>query len=170
MQKAAGGIAGFIVAARQLLGGADPHHVAGFGALIGVFAFAAIIFAAPLGSAMLLGVGTVLIGFGAGLFTHATLTACMQAAPAGQAGLALGIWGAAQATAAGVAIGVGGALRDLAGALALDGSLGPGLVSAATGYGVVYTLEIALLFATMVAVGPLVRPHPFARAVPSLQP
>ena len=168
--QAAGGIAGFIVAARQLLGGADPHRVAGFGALIGVFAFAAIIFAAPLGSAMLLGVGTVLIGFGAGLFTHATLTACMQAAPAGQAGLALGIWGAAQATAAGVAIGVGGALRDLAGALALDGSLGPGLVSAATGYGVVYTLEIALLFATMVAVGPLVQPHPFARAVPSLQP
>ncbi|MBC7433307.1 MAG: MFS transporter [Rubritepida sp.] len=167
---AAGGIVGFVVAARQLVGGADPHRVAGFGALVGVFAFAAIIFAAPLGSGLLLAFGTILIGFGAGLFTHATLTACMQAAPAGQAGLALGIWGAVQATSAGVAIGLGGALRDLAGGLAMNGALGPGLVSPATGYGVVYMLEIALLFATMVAVGPLVRPYHFARAVPSLQP
>jgi BCD family chlorophyll transporter-like MFS transporter len=48
--------------------------------------------------------------------------------------------------------------------------MGPGLVHAATGYGVVYSLEIALLFATLIAVGPLVRPAALARAVPSLQP
>jgi len=167
---AAGGIAGFVVAARRLVNGADPHRVAGFGALIGIFAFAFIIFSAPMNSQFLLSLGTVLIGFGAGLFTHATLTACMQAAPAGQAGLALGIWGAVQATSAGVAVGVGGALRDIVSAFALDGGMGPGLVHAATGYGVVYSLEIALLFATLIAVGPLVRPAALARAVPSLQP
>ena len=164
---AAGGIAGFIVAARRLLAGADPHRVAGFGALVGIAAFGAIIFAAPFQLAPLLSVGAVLVGFGAGLFTHATLTACMQAAPAGQAGLALGIWGAVQATSAGIAIGLGGALRDLAGGLAMNGSLGEGLISPATGYGVVYALEIALLFATLVAVGPLVRPAPALRFVPS---
>lgn len=167
---AAGGIAGFVIAARRLVDGADPHRVAGFGTVIGVFAFAAVIFSAPLASASMLYGGTLLIGLGAGLFTHATLTACMQAAPAGQAGLALGIWGAVQATSAGVAIGLGGALRDLAGGLAASGTLGAGLVSPATGYGVVYALEIILLFATMVAVGPLVRPHPTVRCVPSLQP
>jgi len=167
---AAGGIVGFVVAARRLVDGADPHRVAGFGALIGIFAFAFIIFSAPMNSQFLLSLGTVLIGFGAGLFTHATLTACMQAAPAGQAGLALGIWGAVQATSAGVAVGVGGALRDIVSAFAIDGGMGPGLVHAATGYGVVYSLEIALLFATLIAVGPLVRPAALARAVPSLQP
>ena len=164
---AGGGIAGFVVAARQLVGGADPHRVAGFGALIGVFAFGCIIFAAPFTSQALLAFGTILIGFGAGLFTHATLTACMQAAPVGQAGLALGIWGAVQATSAGVAIGLGGVLRDLVSGLAMNGSLGPGLISPATGYGTVYALEIVLLFATMVAVGPLVRSANSSRAVPS---
>lgn len=168
--QAAGGIVGFIIAARRLVNGADPHRVAGFGALIGIFAFAFIIFAAPLGSQFLLSLGTLLIGFGAGLFTHATLTACMQAAPAGQAGLALGIWGAVQATSAGVAVGVGGAMRDLVSSAAMAGQLGPGLLHPATGYAAVYGLEITLLFATLIAVGPLVRPAARALSVPSLQP
>jgi len=167
---ASGGIVGFIVAARRLVGGSDPHRVAGFGALIGAVAFVFIIFAAPMNSHALLSLGTVLIGFGAGLFTHATLTSCMQAAPAGQAGLALGIWGAVQATSAGVAIGVGGAMRDIVSAAAMGGHLGPGLLHPATGYAAVYSLEIILLFATLVAVGPLVRPAARVLAVPSLQP
>ena len=64
-----------------------------------------------------------------------------------------------QATAAGVAIAVGGGLRDAVSALALDGALGPVLASPVTGYGVVYHLEILLLFAALVAIGPLVRPY-----------
>jgi BCD family chlorophyll transporter-like MFS transporter len=41
--------------------------------------------------------------------------------------------------------------------LAADGSLGPALADASVGYAFVYHLEIALLFATLVAIGPLVR-------------
>ena len=72
-------------------------------------------------------------------------------------GLALGAWGAAQATAAGVGIAIGGGLRDVVGEAALAGRLGEGLNAPATGYSAVYNLEILLLFATLVAIGPLVR-------------
>jgi BCD family chlorophyll transporter-like MFS transporter len=41
--------------------------------------------------------------------------------------------------------------------LAADGVLGPALDMPATGYSFVYHVEIALLFATLVAIGPLVR-------------
>jgi BCD family chlorophyll transporter-like MFS transporter len=75
----------------------------------------------------------------------------------GESGLALGAWGAVQATSAGLAIALGGAVRDGVGHLAAHGSLGPALTGAATGYSVVYHIEIALLFATLVAIGPLVR-------------
>ncbi len=100
----------------------------------------------------------------------ATLTAAMTMPIGGIAGrgLALGAWGAAQATAAGVAIAIGGGLRDLIGQAALSGRLGEGLNAPATGYSVVYHLEIVLLFATLVAIGPLVRtfttdPNPAGR-------
>jgi BCD family chlorophyll transporter-like MFS transporter len=72
-------------------------------------------------------------------------------------GLALGAWGAVQASAAGLAIAVGGALRDIVSAAATEGWLGSALAHPATGYSFVYHLEIALLFATLVALGPLVR-------------
>jgi BCD family chlorophyll transporter-like MFS transporter len=62
-----------------------------------------------------------------------------------------------QATCAGVAIAVGGALRDGVDQLATSGLLGEALAGPATGYGFVYHVELALLFATLVAVGPLVR-------------
>ena len=154
---ALGGIIGLVLAARALGGGWDAHRVAGAGVLLGAFAFAAIIFAAPLDSPALFGCGAMLIGFGAGLFAHATLTACMGAAPPGQVGLALGAWGATQASAAGLGVAVGGLLRDGVGALALTGRLGEALASTATGYGTVYLVEIALLFATLAAMGPLVQ-------------
>ena len=48
-------------------------------------AFSAVIFAAPLDSPSLFRVGTVLIGFGGGLFAVGTLTAAMALAPRGQA-------------------------------------------------------------------------------------
>jgi BCD family chlorophyll transporter-like MFS transporter len=75
----------------------------------------------------------------------------------GQIGMALGIWGAVQASAAGGAIALGGLIRDGVGELATRGVLGEALNTPSTGYSVVYHIEIYLLFATLVALGPLVR-------------
>ena len=166
---AAGGVLGFLLAARWLLRGVDPFRVAGLGIVIGTLAFSAVIFSAPLLSVALYASGAFAIGFGGGLFAHATLTAAMVVAPKDQVGLALGTWSAVQATAAGVAIAVGGLLRDLVTGLVGTGVLGPALDVPATGYLVVYHLEIALLFATLVALGPLVRTTARGLARPSSQ-
>jgi BCD family chlorophyll transporter-like MFS transporter len=154
---AMGILAGFAVAARSLGRSGDPYQLAAFGLLVGVAAFSCVIFSAPLVSPLLLRIGTVLIGFGGGLFAVGTLTAAMDLTGTGQYGLALGAWGAVQATAAGAAIALGGGLRDLVSRLAIDGALGAALSMPATGYNFVYHLEIGLLFATLVAIGPLVR-------------
>jgi MFS transporter, BCD family, chlorophyll transporter len=157
---AAGSLAAFALAARQLGRGVDPHRIAAYGALAGLPAFAAVVFAAPLGSAGLFRAGTVLVGFGGGLFAVGTLTAAMALESSERIGLALGAWGAVQATAAGLAIAAGGLLRDLFSSLAAHGLLGPALTDASTGYGVVYHLELGLLFATLIVIGPLVRHAP----------
>ena len=149
---AIGGLAGFGLASRVLSRGADPFRMAGYGALAGIPAFAAVILAAPQGSAALFGAGTLLIGFGAGLFGHGTLTATMKCAPPGQTGLALGAWGAVQASAAGLAIALGGVLRDAVAAARL-----PDLLNPEAGYDAVYGLEIALLVVTLATLLPLVR-------------
>jgi BCD family chlorophyll transporter-like MFS transporter len=160
---AAGALAAFALAARVLSRGLDPCRLAAYGATAGLFAFAAVIFAAPLESPLLFRGGTVLIGFGGGLFAVGTLTAAMGIELEDATGLALGAWGAVQATAAGVAIALGGALRDVVGSLAAQGALGPTLTSNAVGYGFVYQFELLLLFLTLIAIGPLVR----RRAVPA---
>ncbi|RVU20752.1 MFS transporter [Methylobacterium oryzihabitans] len=154
---AVGGGIGLVTAARWLNRGGDPFRVAAAGAVIGIAAFSAVVFAAPLGSGSLFACGVALIGLGGGLFAHGTLTASMAGAQPEQTGLALGAWGAVQATAAGAAIAASGILRDLGSALAVSGRLGEGLAEASTGYLVVYHIEIGLLFATLVAIGPLVR-------------
>jgi BCD family chlorophyll transporter-like MFS transporter len=154
---ALGTLAGFGLAARTLGRNADPYRIAGFGAAAGVFAFSAVIFAAPLNSVLLFRIGTALIGFGGGLFAAGTLTAAMALARGGESGLALGTWGAVQATAAGSGIALGGGIRDAVTSLASNGMLGRALTDPATGYSVVYHIEVALLFATLVAIGPLVR-------------
>lgn len=154
---AGGTLAGFALAARHLTHGMNPHRLAAYGALIGAFAFAIVIFAAPLGSVLLFQTGTVLIGFGSGLFLVGTLTAAMNLADTVQSGLALGAWGAVQATAAGVAIAAGGAIRDLIASLADRGLLGPAVTDPSAGYSAVYHIEIVLLFAAIVAIGPLAR-------------
>jgi MFS transporter, BCD family, chlorophyll transporter len=164
---AVGGLVGFALASRWLSHGFDPFRMAAFGTLTGLLAFAAVIFSAPLQSASLFGIGTALIGFGAGLFGHGTLTATMNLAPEGQTGLALGAWGAAQASAAGIAIALGGAIRDGVSVLAEQGLLGDALNNPATGYSVVYHIEIALLFVTLIAIGPLVRTTRSRRREPS---
>jgi BCD family chlorophyll transporter-like MFS transporter len=149
---ALGGLFGFGLASKVLSRGADPFRMACWGALVGVPAFVCVILAAPLASPLLFAIGTGLIGFGAGLFGHGTLTATMNFAPPEQAGLALGSWGAVQASAAGLAIALGGILRDLVTASAPGHPLGP-----AAGYSAVYAIEIVLLFAALVAMMPLVR-------------
>ncbi|MEI6162045.1 MAG: PucC family protein, partial [Roseococcus sp.] len=154
---AAGGILGFWLAAKRIGDGSDANRIAGFGAMVGTLGFAAVLLAAPLSSAGLFAGGIALIGFGAGLFGHGTLTSCMQAAPTDKVGLALGSWGAVQATAAGLAIASGGLLRDTLAELATHGLLGEVLTGPAVGYCAVYVVEIALLFATLVVIGPLVR-------------
>ena len=161
---AAGALVAFSLAARWLARGADPHRVAAVGLVVGLGAFSAVIFAEPLASPLLFRFGATAIGFGGGLFSAGTLIAAMQlddrTGTAGDArftGMTLGAWGAVQATAAGLAIGTGGALRDLVSAAAVDGRLGSALMHPATGYSFVYHVEMLLLFATLAALGPLVR-------------
>ncbi|MEQ1800668.1 MAG: BCD family MFS transporter [Gammaproteobacteria bacterium] len=154
---AGGSLVAFALSAGHLGRGGDPYRLSATGALVGVAAFSLVIFAAPLDSALLFRVGTGLIGFGGGLFAVGTLTAAMAFSADGAAGLALGAWGAVQATAAGIGIALGGVIRDAVSGLAASGALGPALTDAAVGYSVVYQLEIVLLFATLVALGPLVR-------------
>jgi BCD family chlorophyll transporter-like MFS transporter len=154
---AGGTLCGFSLAAYCLARGYDPYRLAANGPLIGVVAFTAVIFSSPLDSAFLLRTGTALIGLGGGLFSVGTLVAAMSLATKELGGLAVGSWGAVQATAAGVAIAFGGAIRDIFSTLAINGSLGPALMNPSTGYSIVWHIEIALMFATLVAIGPLIR-------------
>lgn len=155
---AGGSLAAFALAARWLARGSDPYRVAALGALLGLPAFAAVVFAAPLEAPWLFRAGTTLIGFGGGLFAVGTLTAAMSLEQPEHVGLALGAWGAVQASAGGFAVAAGGAIRDGVSHLATQGALGTALVSPVTGYSFVYHLEIYMLFAALIALGPLVRP------------
>lgn len=154
---AAGGLLGFWYASHALGRGGDPYRMAHTGAVIGLPAFVCVILAAPFGMPSLFLIGNFLIGFGGALFGHGTLTATMNRAPAKQAGLALGAWGAVQATAAGVGMALSGAIRD--GVNVVFGSTGEvlGFAGVAAGYVTVYALEIALLFVTIAATIPLLR-------------
>lgn len=154
---ATGALIAFGLAARYLDRGTDPHALAAIGVLVGLIAFSTVIFASPLQSRLLFQFGAGLIGFSAGLFAVGLLTAAMGLTTSEHSGLALGAWGAVQATAAGIAIALGGAIRDIVGSLAMSGHLGAALAEPATGYSIVYHIEILLLFATLIALGPLVR-------------
>ena len=167
---AGGTLIGFMLAARFLTKGYDTHRVAALGLLIGIVAFSAVIFAGALESAMLFRIGSALIGLGGGLFAVGTMTAAMDLVeddPSIQfdentsrgkvdTGLVVGAWGAVQATAAGLGLAIGGALRDVVQTMSEAGVLGAAFERPDAGYGVVYHLEIGLLFAGLVAIGPLV--------------
>jgi len=152
---ALGGLFGFGLASRVLGRGFDPFRMACYGALVGLPAFASVIMAAPMNSPALFALGTALIGFGAGLFGHGTLTATMQCAPKSQTGLALGAWGAVQASAAGVSIALGGIIRDVVAGAIPHPALGPALA-----YDTVYTIELGLLVVTLMTMFPLLRRVP----------
>ncbi len=167
---ATGSLLAFALAARLLMRGSDPIRVAAMGAVVGLPAFSAVIFAAPLDAAWMFRAGTFFIGFGAGLFAVGTLTSAMAMEGKQHVGLALGAWGAVQASAAGFAVLAGGALRDGVGHLATSGALGTVLQSPVTGYGTVYHLEMLMLFAALVAIGPLVRRSSPARGAATQAP
>ncbi len=157
---AGGALAAFALAARQLGRGGDPQRVCASGVLAGVVGMSLVIFAEPTASAHLFRLGVIAIGFGGGLFSVGSLSAAMgmDVGKQGDAmhGLVLGAWGAVQATCAGVAIAFGGAMRDLVSSAANAGWFGEVLQHPATGYSAVYHLELAMLFATLIVLGPLV--------------
>lgn len=154
---ALGGLLGFAYASRAVARGADPYRKANLGALVGIPGFVLVMIAAPLATAEVFVLGNFLIGFGGALFAHGTLTATMNRAPARQAGMAIGAWGAVQATAAGIGIAAGAITLDLARAALNHGGDGFLSGSAGGGYFVVYAIEIGLLVITIVATVPLVR-------------
>ncbi|WOJ96442.1 BCD family MFS transporter [Congregibacter brevis] len=147
----------FALSSKRLSMGSDPIRLSGYGAALGLFAFAAVILSAPLSSPWLFKIGAAFIGLGGGFFAVGTLTAAMALGNDEEKGLALGAWGAVQATAAGLAIAAGGGLRDYITHLAVNGKLGAALMDPVTGYSAVYHIEILLLFAALIALGPLVR-------------
>ncbi len=142
-----GSLIGFGWASYVLSRGSDPFRMAWLGAATGLPAFGLVIAAGVLDAQGLFPAGIFLIGLGAGLFGHGTLTATMNHAPKEQVGLALGAWGAVQASAAGLAIAAGGILRDV----------GAWFLGPLYGYVGVYCLELLLLAATLVLMLPLLR-------------
>ncbi|MFN3972701.1 MAG: PucC family protein [Gemmobacter sp.] len=167
--NAGGALVGFILAGTWMSKGHDMHRMAARGLLVGVAAFLMVMFSGPLGSTVVFYFGASCIGLGMGLFAVSTLTAAMALPEQGRAGrgLVLGAWGAAQATAAGLAIALGGALRDVVGGYAMAGNLGAAFATPTFGYAFVYQIEIVVLFATLLALGPLVRVLPY---VPKSEP
>lgn len=155
--SAGGALLAFMLSARLSARGMDTCRIAAIGALLGLPAFACVIFSAPLESANLFRFGACLIGFGGGLFSVGMLLTAMNLPERELTGMVLGAWGAVQATAAGAAMALGGVLRDGVGSLATSGWLGEPLNSLATGYSFVFHLEIYLLFVVLIALGPLVR-------------
>ena len=154
---AAGALLAFLMAARLMERGSDPVRVAAIGAGIGVVSFVAVLFASPLQSSNLFAVGTFLMGMGEGLFAVGTLSAAMGLRDATQHGIALGAWGAVFATCEGLSMAVAGLMRDALGAYRAAGGFVGLLDDPSMPYGMVYLTETVLLFATLVALGPLVR-------------
>jgi BCD family chlorophyll transporter-like MFS transporter len=141
--------------------------MAACGLAVGIPAFMAVIAAAPLHEVGFFVVGTLLVGFGAGLFGHGTLTATMHSAPKDQTGLALGAWGAVQASSAGVAIALGGIARDL-----VANTQGHAMLGAGTAFLVVYAAEIVFLVLALLVLAPVIefRPRPVLGEATPLRP
>lgn len=153
---ALGAVVAFGLSATMLRRHHDPIRLAAIGALVGIVGFAAIIFASPLGSSVLFRGGVLLIGFGEGLFGVGTLSFAMRLRDPSQHGIALGAWGAVFATAEGLSFALSGVMKDSLSHLVQRGTLGPGLSLPFVPYSFVYHLEVLFLFATLVALGPLV--------------
>ncbi len=158
--SAGGSLIAFFCAAQWLGRGLHACRLASLGVLMGVAAFIAVIFSAPLEAPNLFRLGAAGVGFGGGLFAVGMLVTAMSYSHTHAGGLVLGAWGAVQATAAGLGMAAGAALRDGVDVLARNGWLGEVLQSPVTGYSFVYHLEMYLLFVVLVALGPMLR-RPF---------
>ncbi|SIR42095.1 MFS transporter, BCD family, chlorophyll transporter [Rhizobium sp. RU20A] len=152
---AAGAMLGFMLAARSLQRGGAVHRIAARGLMIGIAAFSAIIFAEPMAFDALFYMGAAAIGLGNGLFSVGTLLAAMAVSRRADSGVVVGAWGAVQATAIGTALLLAGFIKNVVNALALSGALGLAMLTPASGYLVVYGLEIVLLFFCLAVIGPL---------------
>jgi BCD family chlorophyll transporter-like MFS transporter len=155
--SAGGSLLAFLLSARMLAKGLDACRLAALGALLGLPAFACVIFSAPLESSLLFRLGSALIGFAGGLFSVGMLITAMEMPDKELTGMVLGAWGAVQATSAGLSMALGGVLRDVVTSLASAGWLGAPLNTPITGYSFVFHLEIYFLFIVLIALGPLVR-------------
>ncbi|MEN3792991.1 BCD family MFS transporter [Fulvimarina sp. MAC3] len=159
---ASGSLIGFFFAARlHSKWNANPNVVAAIGLMGGIPAFSIVVLAGALGSVAMFSAGVFAIGLGSGLFSVSMLVAVMERIGHARlgSGLVLGIWGAVQAIALGLAVFSGAAVRDQVAALAHAGVLGEAFQGPAAAYGVVYHLEIGLLFMGLMVLGPLVRPQ-----------
>jgi BCD family chlorophyll transporter-like MFS transporter len=154
---ACGSLIAFAIAAKLLTRGVNAVRLAAIGAVVGLPAFALVIFSGALDASNMFRAGAFLIGVGGGLFSVGTLSMAMSLQHGENAGLALGAWGAVQATAGGASVALGGVIKDVMGALATSGWMGESLMSPVTGYSFVYHIEMYLLFGVLVAIGPLVR-------------
>ena len=155
-------------------GGLSAYRLASLGLLLGLPAFALVIFSGPLEAAWMFRIGVGLIGFSGGLFSVGMLVTGMGMAQGGSplghlGGLVMGTWGAVQATSAGAAVALGGAVRDGVSVLAMSGQLGEVLVTPITAYSFVYHLEMYLLLVVLVALGPMLRASRLAARSASTQ-
>ena len=152
-----GAVLGLALAAKGFSRKINPANFSALALVVGMIGFLQIIFSHPFDLPILYFCGACFIGFGSGLFAVSTLTMamCMPVEDIIGRGLALGSWGAAQATSAGIGVALGALLKDFIGKLAMEGSLGAGLISPAIGYIFVYHLEILFIFITLAVLGPL---------------
>lgn len=150
-----GGLLGFALASKILGRGFDPIRMSAIGLIVGLPAFLLVIASGPWQGVLAFAAGTLLVGMGAGLFGHGTLTATMNEAPPEQAGLALGAWGAVQASAAGVAIACGGIMRDV-----VAHWTGHQAHGAMRGFIVVYGTEMVFLILALIVIAPLALRRP----------
>ena len=109
---ALGAMFSFLVAADILRRRWDPIQMAATGVLIGIIAFAMVIFASGLHSSLMFRGGVLLIGFGEGLFGVGTLSFAMRIKDPSQHGIALGAWGAVFASAEGLSFALSGVAKD----------------------------------------------------------
>ncbi|HZF66868.1 MAG TPA: BCD family MFS transporter [Gemmatirosa sp.] len=167
---AGGALAAFAVSARRLERGADPIRLAALGVLVGMLGFVAVIFGSPLGSVALFQAGVTIIGFGEGIFAVGTLTYAMGLRDTVQSGIALGAWGAVFATSEGLALALSGIVKDAISHLIERGVLTGGMADPQVPYSFVYHVEIYLLFATLIALGPLVAARRPVRAAEPVVP
>jgi BCD family chlorophyll transporter-like MFS transporter len=152
-----GALAAFAIAAKLMGKGLDACRVSALGLLVGLPGFACVILASPMESALLFRTGTLLIGFGGGMFSVGMLIIAMEMPEKSLIGMVLGAWGAVQATASGLSMAVGGILKDSFASFASSGYLGESLMDRSSGYGMVFTIEMLLLFTALIAMSPLSR-------------